>query len=161
VTGATRVPMAVVLATAGPVCVALVLLVAFVAGDALGYSPLRYQPPQNIAEAAALASASDVLRRLRAGEDPAALITIRPEVISSSVTKVTALEAAIWGRTVEIVRLLDREGAIPAERKAYLACLSQALQANELLEYLAPHGTSGCDANAVMESIQARSTHDQ
>jgi hypothetical protein len=67
----------------------------------------------------------------------------------------------MWGRTVEIVRLLDREGAIPAEHKAYLACLSQALQANELLEYLAPHGTSGCEPDKAMESIQARAAHDQ
>ena len=153
---APRVPTPVVLVTAGPVCVALVILAVFVAGEAMGYTPLRYQPPRNIAEAAASATASEVLRRLRAGEDPTVLLTIRPEVISSSVTNVTALEAAIWGRTVEIVRLLDREGAIPAGQKAYLACLSEALQASDILEYLAPHGTSGCDANAVMESIQAR-----
>lgn len=152
-----RVPAPIVLVTAGPVCAALIVLVAFVAGEWAGYSPLRYTPPRNMAEAAALASASEVLRHLRAGGDPNAIVHVNPGAISSSVTEVSAVEAAVWGRTIELIRLLDREGAIPTpERREYLACISEALQARDILEYLAPHGTRGCDVDAVMESIQAR-----
>jgi hypothetical protein len=154
---APRVPAPVVLVTAGPVCVALIILVAFMAGETVGYSPLRYRPPHSVAEAAALATASEVLRHLRAGADPSAIVTVRPDVISSDVTKVSAVEAAVWGRTIELIRLLDREGAIPTpERRQYLACLSEALDARDILAYLAPHGISGCDAAGIMHSIQSR-----
>jgi hypothetical protein len=157
VTTGARVPVSVVLVTAGPVCVVLALLLAFVLGELAGYSPLRYDPPANIVEAAAQATASDLLRRLRIGEDPNTLVSIRPEVISSAVTRVSAVEAAIWGRTVELVRLLDREGAIATEeRRRYLACLSEALQAQDIREYLAPHGTTGCDGEQMMQAIQSR-----
>lgn len=156
-TESRRVPAGIVLAAGGPVCAALVVLVAFVAGEWAGYSPLRYTPPRNIAEAAAMASASEVLRHLRAGEDPNAIVSVRPDVISSSVTEVSAVEAAVWGRTIELIRLLDREGAIATpERRQYLACLSEAVQARDIRDYLAPHGTHGCDVDAVMQSIQAR-----
>lgn len=153
-----RMPRTLAVVTVGPLCVAFVIVVGFVAGELVGYSPLRYAPPQNIAEAAALATASDVLRRLREGEDPNAILQVRPEVISSNVTRVSAVEAAMWGRTIELIRLLDREGAIGnGERRAHLMCLSEALQTQDILAYLAPQGASGCQPAATMDAIESRS----
>jgi len=146
----------VILAVAGPVVVGIVLIALFIVGDVAGYSPARYDPPQNAAEAAAMATASEVLRFLRAGQDPNAIMPVRPHVISASVTRATALEASIWGREVELVRLLDREGAI-GDRRAYLACLSDALHADAITKYLAPQGPDHCDRVAILQHIQERS----
>jgi hypothetical protein len=146
------------LATLAPLLVGALLLVSFVVTDLSGVSFFTYSPALNMAEAAAMADASTVLRHLRAGEDPAAIVPVRPDVISSSVTRVTTLEAAIWGRTVELVRLLDRNGAIRGdEARRNLACLSEALKADPITEYLAPGGTAGCEPEDILRQIQARS----
>ena len=152
-----RLPRGLVLATLVPTAIGVVLLIAFVAAELAGSTAFIYDPPQNLAEAAAIADAAAVLRRLRAGENPSAMLTVRPEVISSSVTLVTALEASIWGREIELVKLLDREGAIDATQRSYLACLSQRLRADAITEYLAPNGPDGCNGDEVLERIQARS----
>jgi hypothetical protein len=152
-----RLPRSLVLATLAPAVIGAILLVAFVVAEFAGSTAFVYGATQNIAEAAAVADAAAVLRRLRAGEDPSALVIVRPEVISSSVTRVTALEASIWGREIELVKLLDREGAIDATQRTYLACLSRGLQADAITEYLAPNGTDGCNADEMLARIQARS----
>src|SRR3954464_5478697 len=66
--------------------------------------------PANIAEAAGLANASEVLRLLRSGEDVSRVMPVRPDIISSAIPRITALEAAVWSRHVELVHMLDREG---------------------------------------------------
>jgi hypothetical protein len=152
-----RLPRSLVLATVGPAVIGAILLMAFVVAELAGSSAFIHRSPQNLAEAAAVADAAAVLRRLRAGEDPSALVLVHPEVISSSVTRVNALEASIWGREIELVKLLDREGAIDATQRTYLACLSQGLGADAITEYLAPNGTDGCDADETLARIQARS----
>jgi hypothetical protein len=153
-----RVPVPVVVAVAGPVCAALLLLLACIAFDLSGESPLRYESPHNLAEAAGVATSAGVLRFLREGEDPQAMVSVRPEVISSAVTRVNALEAAIWGRQVRLIHLFDREGAIRDEgQRRYLACLAEGLNAAEIVAYLAPGGTSGCDSADLFRRIQERS----
>ena len=152
-----RLPRGLVLATLVPAVIGVVLLIAFVVAELAGSTAFIYGPAQNLAEAAAMADAAAVLRRLRAGEDPSAMVIVRPEVISSSVTRVSALEASIWGREVELVKLLDREGAIDAAQRRHLACLSQGLRADAITEYLAPNGTDGCNGDETLAQIQARS----
>lgn len=155
--GDARLPRGLVLATLVPAVIGVVLLIAFVVAELAGSTVFIYGPAQNLAEAAAMADAAAVLRRLRAGEDPSAMVIVRPEVISSSVTRVSALEASIWGREIELVKLLDREGAIDAAQRRYLACLSQGLRADAITEYLAPNGTDGCNAEEALARIQTRS----
>ena len=155
--GDARLPRGLVLATLVPALIGVVLLIAFVVAELAGSTVFIYGPAQNLAEAAAMADAAAVLRRLRAGEDPSAMVIVRPEVISSSVTRVSTLEASIWGREIELVKLLDREGAIDAAQRSYLACLSQGLRADAITEYLAPNGTDGCNAEEALARIQARS----
>lgn len=150
-------PRGLVFATLVPMGIGVILLIAFVVAEIGGSTVFIYGPAQNLAEAAAIADAGAVLRRLRAGEDPAAMVNVRPEVISSSVTRVSALEASIWGREIELVKLLDREGAIDATQRRYLACLSHGLRADAITEYLAPNGTDGCNGDEVLTRIQARS----
>jgi hypothetical protein len=146
------------LVVVGPTCAGLALVMLFILLELAGQPLLQYDRPRNIAEAAGMATASEVLRFLRAGADPNAVMDVRPEVISSSITKVSAVEAAIWGREVALVRLLDRQGAIAGvDRRRYLACLSDALKAEDIARYLAPQGTHGCTSEETVTLIEARS----
>lgn len=141
-----------------PIAAGITLVLAFMLAEVAGSSVFTYESPQNLAEAAAMANAAGVLRYLRAGANPADVVTVRPDVISSTVTRVNALEAAIWGREVAIVRLLVREGALGRrEARQDLACLSEALHADAITEFLAPEGTSGCDPDQTLRRIQDRS----
>jgi hypothetical protein len=145
-----------VLALWGPLGAAALLLVFFIVSEVAGHTPFVYTPPRNMAEAAALGMAAEVLRSLRTGEDPTAVRTVGPEIISPSITRVTTLESAVWSRELALVRLLDREGAIRDDDRRHLACVARAIRAADLAEYLAPHGAEGCDADATLAAIEAR-----
>jgi len=127
-----------------------------VASEALGRAPFVYQTPRNAAEAAGLGTAAGVLRFLRTGADPDAIETVRPEIISSAVTRVTALEASMWSRDIALLRALDREKPIDDARRQYLACLGTALGTRDLVTYLAPDGVKDCDPAEVTRRIEAR-----
>jgi hypothetical protein len=115
-------------------------------------------PPRNIAEAAAMASAVDVLRMLRDGEDPARQWQVRPEIISSAVTRVTALEAAIWSRQQALVELMDREGAIRDNgARTHMACLAADLRADDIVNYLTRDGAPACVAGETLAAVMVRS----
>lgn len=138
-------------ATAGVAIVAL--------GERMGASPFAGTIPQNGAEAAALGRAADLLRFLRAGEDPRRVYRVDPEIISTAVRQATVLEAAIWSRQVALIRLLDAEGAFSsgAERGA-LACLAVDLAAMDIAEYLAPGGTGHCEPGRAYGQVLARTS---
>lgn len=145
------------LVIAAPVWAALALVVWWVAADARGRTPLVYQAPRNMAEAAGLGTAAGVLRFLRAGADPDAIEPVRPDIISSAVTRVTPLEASLWSRDIALIRMLDREKRIEGDaRRQYLACLGTALGTRDIVAYLAPHGVKDCDPADVTRRIEAR-----
>ena len=120
------------------------------AGDAIGVVP------RNSAEAAGMASAGEVLRFLRLGDDPNTVYPVHPRIISSAVRYATTLEAAVLARQVELVELLDRQGAIiDAEQRHRLACLAADLQ-SDVVVYLAPNGPEGCEPDAEYERVLDR-----
>ncbi len=134
------------------------MVVVFSASELFGYTLWSYGPTVNLAEAAALGSASEVVRRLDAGENPARLVAVRPFAISSSVTRVTALEAAVWSRSAELMQLLDRTGAIAdGETREHLSCLAKDLRVEEIVEYLSPKGPSQCVPEQALKVVVARS----
>jgi hypothetical protein len=110
--------------------------------------------PANMAEAAGLASAADVMRRLGLGEDPRRVLPVRPEIISSAVRRASALEAAVWSRQVELVKLLDRWGAFEGGERTRIGCLARDLQAEDIATYLG--ATDACVANATLDAILER-----
>ena len=63
--GDARLPRGLVLATLVPAVIGVVLLIAFVVAELAGSTVFIYGPAQNLAEAAAMADAAAVLRRLR------------------------------------------------------------------------------------------------
>jgi hypothetical protein len=129
------------------------------AGERMGGTPFAGRTPANSAEAAAMGRAADVLRFLRAGEDPGRVYQVDPEIISSSVRQATVLEAAIWSRQVALVRLLDAEGAITSSaERGSLACLAVDLAVADIVAYLAPGGTGQCVPGQAYERVVARTS---
>jgi hypothetical protein len=143
------------LAVALPPMVSVAAVALFVALEAAGNRSIT-MAPANIAEAAGLANASEVLRLLRSGEDVSRVMPARPEVISSAIPRISALEAAVWSRQVELVHMLDDEGAIPGDERRRLACLAADLQIGDIVEYLSPKAAPPCVAGQVEQEIRGR-----
>ena len=102
-----------------------------------------------------MVSASEVLRLLDAGEDPNRVMPVRPEIISSTITRVTAVEAAIWSHHREMVELLDRRGAI-VDRQ-HLICLTKDIGDDDILKYLTAGRDPDCQHGVAIGIVQERS----
>ena len=154
-----RFPLALALALLAPLCVATVGVVWVATGERVGAMPFAGLVPRNSAEAAALGSAGDLLRFLRRGEDPHRVYDVRTDIISSAIARATTLEAAMWSRQLEMIQVLDREGAIATEpERGALACLAADLRIEDVVEYLAPEGVGDCDPGQAMERVTARTS---
>ena len=117
--------------------------------------------PANIAEAAGLANASEVLRLLRSGEDVSRVMPARPEIVSPAISRISALEAAVWSRQSELIYMLDEEGVILGDERRRLACLAADLQIGDIAEYLSPkvpgaRAAPACVAGQVEQEIRGR-----
>lgn len=140
-----------------PVLAATLLPAAYAVAEWRGQPPLAYPPPRNVAEAAGMGLEADMLRMLREGQDPARPLPVGPHVISSEITRVSALEAAVWTRRVQLVRLLQREGLLEsAVTRQHVACVATAIGAGDIVDYLFPHGLTGCDPVRTVEIVQSR-----
>jgi hypothetical protein len=157
IVAASPVSAPVALALLLPIAAATIIVLAFTIGEISGYTPASYPAPRNLAEATGMGIASEALRFLWQGEDPNQIVQIRPDIISSEITRVTALEAAIWSRRVRLVQMLERAGAIRGDLRPYLACLASHLRAQEIVAHLGPAGVVGCDPDDIIRGIQARS----
>ena len=145
------------IAMAAPVVVGTLMIVTFSSLELLGHTPFAVGPFRNIAEAAGMGAASEVLRLLGNGEDPNRVLPIRGEIISSSVRQATALEAAIWSRRRELVELLDRRGAIvDAPTRQHLACLAGDLEALDIVEFLSPGRSQICVHGRALDVVLER-----
>lgn len=154
-----RFEVACLAALTMPLAAAAIMLVLVVSGERLGATPFSGMVPANSAEAAGMGSAVHVVRFLRMGEDPNRVYPVRPEIISSAVLKATTLEAAMWSRQIELVQLLDREGAIVGDqRRRELACLAADLRVDDVVVYLSPDGVAHCDAGKAFERVLARTS---
>lgn len=146
-----------VMAAAPPVLATVAVLV-FAASESLGRTPLSNGRPINLAEAAGAGEVAEVLRFLRSGWDPTQIWPLRPEIISSTVTRATALEAAVWGGRQPLVELLDRRGFIrDAGTRHHLACLAKDVGSEEVVAYLFPGGAPPCEPGAAFAVVKARS----
>ena len=151
-----RASAVLIAATAAPAILATALVLLFV-GLELSGTTLFAIAPTNVAEAAGLGLGGETLRRVRTGEDAARSLPVRPEVISSSVKLVTALEAAVFARRVELVRMLDRRGSIAdATVRRHLACLAADLKARDIVGYLGGADMADCRPGATLAAIVQR-----
>lgn len=152
-----RLSPVVLVATVAPACLVTFAAIVFTAFEWSGQTLSSEGPLRNLAEAAAVGSASEVVRFLQAGEDPNTLVDVRPFAISSSIHRVTGLEAAVWYRSSELMQLLDRAGAIrDDETRHRLTCLAMDLRVEDIVKYLAPDGAPPCVPGQVVAEIEAR-----
>ena len=147
----------VLIAAAAPVVLATLAVVVFMLFEWSGRTLSSEGPTRNLAEAAAIGSLSEVVRFLQAGEDPNTIVNVRPFAISSSIHRVTGLEAAVWYRSSELMQLLDRAGAIrDDETRHRLTCLAMDLRVEDIVKYLAPDRAAVCVPGQVVAEIEAR-----
>ena len=140
-----------------PPAIAMLWIAWVVAAERIGAAPYAGIVAQNSAEAAALGRAGEVLRFLHDGEDPHRVSVVRPEILSSVIRRATTLEAALWSRQLELIQLLDREGALadPHDR-ASLACLAMDLELDDVAEYLTGRDVSSCEPGRALDRVIAR-----
>lgn len=140
-----------------PPVLATAAVLGFAISELAGHTPFSGGPLLNAAEAAGAGSGAELLRLLRAGQDPHAILPIRPDVISSSVRQASTIEAAVWSRTIQIVDLLDREGALAmAAERHQMLCLARDLRADEIVAYLARTDQAPCEDGQALAAVQAR-----
>lgn len=154
-----RLPFALAIALLAPLCIAMAGIVWVAAGERAGAAPFAGLVPRNGAEAAGLGRAGELLRFLRRGDDPHAVHPVRPEIISSAILRATTLEAAMWSRQLEMIQLLEREGAIDSDReRGALACLAVDLEIDDVVAYLAPDRVEDCEPGQALERVVARTS---
>lgn len=142
---------------AAPAVLATLGVLAFAVRETSGTTPFSDGPPLNVAEAAGTGRVSEVLRFLRAGEDPTRFWPVRPDLISSTVTRPTGLEAAVWTGS-GLMELLDQRGYIrDAETRQHLACLAKDIGKEEVVVYLFPGGAPACEPGAALAQVRDRS----
>jgi hypothetical protein len=145
-------------AMALPCVIALTLTLVFMWRDMAGETPFSYGLPRNVAEAAGMGNAAEILRVLPTLDDPHRVWPVRPEIISSSVQHATVLEAAVWSRRGGLMVLLDRRGLlVDAATRAHVTCLAVDLAAQEIVDALTRAGTPACQPGAALERVLARS----
>ena len=154
--GESRVGVVVAAALLVPFCGAVALVTAFSIGEMAGWHPFSYPPPSNVAEAAGMGLASEVLRLVAAGEDPRRAYPVRPDIISSAIPRATALEAAVWGRAEQLMRQLDAMGLVDTPTRQHLACLAADIQADDMRESLTAADTPPCIPGAAYERVRSR-----
>jgi hypothetical protein len=142
-------------ALVAPAVIGTCLVLVVACAELLGWTLLSVVPA-NIAEAAAMGNAADTLWFLEEGHDPRRIEDVRPEIISPEITRLTALEAAVWSRQSELVALLDRRGAIAADARRELACLAGDLSAEDIVAYFPEDIAAGCEPGAASQRVVAR-----
>jgi len=148
------------LAVAGPVVIATLMVSVFSGLEILGRTPSAIGPVHNIAEAAAMGAASEVLRLLEVGEDPNRVWPVRRDIISSTITRVTGLEAAVWSHHREMVEILDRRRTIVDEQtRQHLVCLASDVGVPEIVDYLSPGRDPDCGHGQAIDIVLERSRH--
>ncbi len=130
-----------------PVFVAVAWLATLGAWQATGSHPIWTLAPRNVAEAAALRDAADVVRRVERGEDPNQPGEIRAGLLASHAVTLRPLEAAAAAREREMVQLLIELGAIFDARIWQRAfCISDASSVREVLHaHRPPAAEDYCD----------------
>lgn len=142
---------------AAPAVLATLAVLAFAGREMSGTTPLSDGLPRNVAEAAGSGQVSEVLRFLRAGEDPRRFWPVRPDIISSTVTRPTGLEAAVFTGS-GLMELLDRRGYIrDGGTRQHLACLAKDVGKQEVVEYLSPGRAPPCEPGVALAQVKDRS----
>ena len=108
-----------------PPLAAFVLVAAYLLAESFGFRGLAAPEANTVAEAAAMGPAARALQLMNAGQNPNEPQRISSGVLDSNAYELRPLEAAIAGRHVEMVRLLQRSGAAQFDLTRAI-CLAEA-----------------------------------
>ena len=103
---------AFVAALAAPVVAAACVVLAVEAAEWSGHDWWGGARPRNVAEAAAIGRAADLVRLLRRGDHPEQVLPVRAGMIRESPAWLSAIEGAMWTDGAAMIRLLERDGAV-------------------------------------------------
>ena len=93
-----------------PVLLTVALLCVLIAAAA-GRDPIWYEPLVTLPEAIALRDGGMALRLIRDGHDPNRPAAVRPGILGSDGSVMTPVAAAVDARRIEMVSLLEANGA--------------------------------------------------
>ena len=127
---------------ATPPLVAFVLVAVYLLAESAGFRGLAAPEPATVAEAAAMGHAARALQLIRDGQNPNEAQHISAGFFDSNAYQLRPLEAAIVGRHIEMVRLLQRSGAANFDMTR-ATCLARA----RLPEALPALNASATDAS--------------
>lgn len=124
-----------VLWLAAPPAAALCFILAGFAAEAAGVRSCASPVASTVSEAAALGDAARLVELIQQGQDPNRSWPVPQGALDSGRWDVAPIDAAILGRTIQMVRLLQRHGAASPdpERSACLARLRGLPEALPLL----------------------------
>lgn len=150
-----RAPLVAALAI--PVVAAACIVLAVESAEESRLAWWETTRPRNVAEAAALGRAADLVRLLRRGDHPEQVFPVRAAMVRESPSWLSAVEGAMWADGPAMIRLLAREGAVLTDvKRRQLACLARDLGQSGTAEYLMPAGTAACGAGAALAAVRAR-----
>jgi hypothetical protein len=133
---------AAVRALAIPGCVLIALLAAALLLVPFDGHPLWRPPELNLAEAAAVRDAGEIVRLIEAADDPNEIREVRPGLLAAQAVRVTPLEAAVAAKDVEIARVLLVHGArMDADTWNRLRCSAEGDEMTEFLDRRRPAGS--------------------
>ena len=141
-------------ALGAPSLVLIAVVGVFVAVAATtGYLPFAAPSDLTLPEAAGLRDLLEIEGQIRRGADPNVRAQVRRDIIRSTPLELTPLEAAVGIRRLDVVRLLERNGArIDAATLPVLFCFAEREKAADIVEYLqerAPGETAAVDCSGV------------
>jgi hypothetical protein len=135
-------------AAAGPAVVVATVEAAVLVVALFGDHPRWPDMQLNLSEAAAVRDHAEVVRLLRAGENPHARRPVRPGLVGNdSVVDTTPLEAAVSIRRSELVNLLFEHGVRPSSADwTRIRCAAQALDYRDVVATLDARRPAGSES---------------
>lgn len=126
-------------AVAGPALLLAALEAAFLVGG-LADAQIRWPVyTLNLAEATAVRDTAEVARQLEDGADPNRRVTVRAGLLARGPVASTPLEAAVFIRRTELIRLLHQHGArLDPDAWNHATCYASRLELGEIVAALAP-----------------------
>ena len=136
-----------------PPAAALVFILAGFGAEAAGFRAWASPVASNVSEAAAMGEAARLVELIQQGQDPNRSWPVAEGRLDSGRYDVTPIDAAIMGRTVQMVRLLQRHGATTPNPE-HAACLARLRGLPEALPLLG--GTSAeVETTQVVDPVDA------
>jgi hypothetical protein len=120
-----------------PPLAAFVLVAAYLLAESFGFRGLAAPEASTVAEAAAMGHAARALALISSGQNSNQPQRISPGILDTNAYQLRPLEAAIVGRHIEMVRLLQRRGASNFDMTRAI-CLARARLPQVLPDLNAP-----------------------